>query len=71
MRYLLMIYGSEPTWDSRSWQEERQGLLRAHADLQRELIAAGELVGTEGLTTVGHGELSQLPSGATTVSFGK
>lgn len=68
MKYLLMIYGNEATWQS--WSEpERQAVLRTHADLQRELVASGELLGTEGLTTVG-ARTVRVAGGVATVTDG-
>lgn len=50
MKFLLMIYGNQSTWDS--WSEaDYDAVIAAHTALQEELIAAGELIGAEGLTT--------------------
>jgi hypothetical protein len=47
-----MIYGNQATWDG--WSEaDLQAVLRDHTALQAELTASGELVGSEGLITVG------------------
>lgn len=52
MKYLLMIYGNQATWDSWS-DEDVRSVLGAHERLQAELTASGELVGSAGLTTAG------------------
>ncbi|MPZ28113.1 MAG: hypothetical protein GEV12_17300 [Micromonosporaceae bacterium] len=52
MKYLLMIYGNQSTWDSWS-DEDVRSVLRSHEQLQAELTASGELVGGAGLTTMG------------------
>jgi hypothetical protein len=50
MKYLLMIYGNQSTWES--WSEaDYEAVIAAHTALQEELLASGELVGAEGLTT--------------------
>ena len=50
MKYLLMIYGNQSTWDS--WSDaDYEAVIAAHTMLQEELFASGELVGAEGLTT--------------------
>ncbi|HEY8473170.1 MAG TPA: YciI family protein [Natronosporangium sp.] len=50
MKYLLMIYGNQSTWDS--WTEaDYNAVVAAHSALQEELVATGELIGCEGLTT--------------------
>jgi hypothetical protein len=50
MKYLLMIYGNETTWDALSQDDE---VMSRHRALLDELGASGELIGTEGLTTAG------------------
>ena len=50
MKYLLMIYGNEATWDALSREDDVMGRHRALLD---ELSVSGELIGTEGLTTAG------------------
>lgn len=52
MKYLLMIYGNQATWDSWS-DQDLQSVLAEHQRLQVELTASGELVGSSGLTTAG------------------
>jgi hypothetical protein len=45
-----MIYGNQSTWES--WSEaDYQTVIEGHTSLQEELIATGELIGAEGLTT--------------------
>jgi hypothetical protein len=51
VKYLLMIYGNKQTWDGWS-EDDYQAVIRTHLELQAELTASGELVGSEGLTTV-------------------
>ena len=51
MKYLLMIYGNQSTWDSWS-EQDQQEVIRAHTALQRELTESGELIGSHGLTTI-------------------
>ena len=50
MKYLLMIYGNETTWNALSQEDD---LMSRHGALLDELSASGELIGTEGLTTAG------------------
>ncbi len=50
MKYLLMIYGNETTWDALSQEDD---LMSRHRALLDELSASGELIGPEGLTTAG------------------
>jgi hypothetical protein len=51
MKYMLLIYGNQSTWDALSEQGFDQ-VMAAHDTLQKELSESGELVGTQGLTTV-------------------
>jgi hypothetical protein len=49
---MLLIYGKRETWDS--WSEaDYKEIIRGHTELQRELAAAGEYLGSEGLTIEG------------------
>ena len=52
MKYMLLIYGNQETWDL---LEERgyDDLMKRHVALGEELTAAGEFVGSSGLTTSG------------------
>jgi hypothetical protein len=50
VKYLLMIYGNEDTWDVLSREAD---VMDRHRVLLEELAASGELVGTEGLTIDG------------------
>lgn len=52
MKYMLLIYGNAATWDALAEQGYPE-LMRAHAELISELSRTGELIATEGLTTVG------------------
>jgi hypothetical protein len=50
VKYLLMIYGNQSTWDS--WSEsDYQAVIDGHTALQEELFTTGEFVTAEGLTT--------------------
>lgn len=47
-----MIYGNDTTWDS--WtDQDRLDVAEAHGLLLRDLTESGELIGSEGLTTIG------------------
>lgn len=52
MKYMLLIYGNQQTWDL---LEERgyDDLMKRHTALGEELAATGEFVGSNGLTTAG------------------
>jgi hypothetical protein len=51
VKYLLMIYGNHATWDS--WTDEDYAeVIRTHQALLKDLTESGELIGSEGLTTV-------------------
>ncbi len=52
MKYMLLIHGNPAVWDGWS-AEEYDAIIRAHAELQKELTKSGEYVGSEGLTTLG------------------
>jgi len=47
VKYMLLIYGNQATWDAMGEED-----YRAHATLIEELTESGELVATEGLTTL-------------------
>jgi hypothetical protein len=50
VKYLLMIYGNQSTWES--WSDaDYQAVVDGHTALQAELVATGEFIGAEGLTT--------------------
>jgi hypothetical protein len=52
MKYMLLIYGNQETWDLL----ERRGygdLMRRHMTLGEELAASGEFAGSGGLTITG------------------
>jgi hypothetical protein len=51
MKYMLLIYGNHESWDGWS-AEEYEAIVRIHADVHKELTESGELVGSEGLTTL-------------------
>jgi hypothetical protein len=44
VKYMLLIYSSPATWNALS-QEERDHMVRDHAELYEELVASGEWVG--------------------------
>lgn len=53
MKYMLLIYGNQATWDAHPTGSKAYGaLMRAHDALIRELSESGELVACDGLTTV-------------------
>ena len=58
MQYLLLIYGAEGAWESRS-EDERQAMYQEYSALsndlreQGKLISANELQPTETATTIG------------------
>jgi hypothetical protein len=52
MKYMLLIYGNHASWDGWSAAEYEE-IMRAHAEVQKELVESGEFVGSEGLTTLG------------------
>lgn len=49
MKYMLLIYGNQDTWDALS-AEGMEAVYGAHRELLQELKASGELVATNGLT---------------------
>lgn len=51
MKYMVLIYGNEATWDALSTRMDE--VEKAHRALHEELTASGELVGTQALSTVG------------------
>jgi hypothetical protein len=51
MKYMVLIYGNQATWDALSTRMDE--VERAHRVLGDELTASGELVGTQALSTVG------------------
>jgi hypothetical protein len=50
MKYMLLIYGNEQTWDTLH-AEGIDGVMDQHRVLSEELTANGELVDSMGLTT--------------------
>jgi hypothetical protein len=50
MKYMLLIYGNEQTWDTLH-AEGIDGVMEQHRVLSEELTANGELVDSMGLTT--------------------
>ncbi len=48
MKYLVMIYGNQATWEETDRQFDR--VMRAHRELQAELAASGELLETDELS---------------------
>ncbi|HEX6468698.1 MAG TPA: YciI family protein [Streptosporangiaceae bacterium] len=52
MKYMLLIYGNPGVWDAWS-ADEFDAIMRAHAELQKELKESGEYVESQGLTTIG------------------
>jgi hypothetical protein len=48
MKYLVMIYGNQTTWETIEAQFDR--VMRVHRELQAELTASGELLETNELS---------------------
>ncbi|MFK4085446.1 YciI family protein [Kribbella sp. NPDC020789] len=67
MKYMLLIYGNDRTWDAMSAQG--QAVYDAHRALRAEMEAAGELVAANGLTTIG-ARVVQLTDGVPAVTDG-
>ncbi|MDF5752875.1 YciI family protein [Spongiactinospora sp. TRM90649] len=66
---MLLIYGNHATWNT--WGEaEHAETARAHGELIRELVASGEYVASEGLTTLGARTVRVGPEGAPAVTDG-
>ncbi|MCW2885896.1 MAG: hypothetical protein QOE54_2569 [Streptosporangiaceae bacterium] len=51
MKYMLLIYGNQATWDA-SLEKEYREVVEAHEVLIKELTESGELVAAVGLTIV-------------------
>jgi hypothetical protein len=51
VKYMLLIYGNQATWDA-SLEEEYREVVEAHEVLIKELTESGELVAAVGLTIV-------------------
>lgn len=51
MKYMLLIYGNETTWNAMS-EGGYGNVIRAHTELIADLTESGELIGYDGLTTV-------------------
>ena len=49
VKYLLLIYSNAESWDAMSTAQRRR-LGKGHADLRKELTAAGTQIGGEGLS---------------------
>jgi len=64
VKYMLLIYGNQATWDAMVEED-----YEAHAGLIEELTESGELLGTEGLTTL-KARTVRAPSGVPVVTDG-
>jgi hypothetical protein len=66
---MLLIYGNTATWDT--WTDEDHAeVVRAHGELIRELVASGEYILAEGLTTLDAKTVRVAPGGAPAVTDG-
>ncbi len=52
MKYMLLIYGNQATWDS-LLADGYESVMRVHGALIHDLVESGEYLASEGLTTVG------------------
>lgn len=68
MKYMLLIYGNEETWETLHAQGI-EGVLDQHRVLSDELKASGELVDGVGLTTV-NARVIRLQNGVAAVTDG-
>jgi hypothetical protein len=64
MKYMLLIYGNQQTWDLLD-KIGFDDLMKRHAALGEELAASGEFVGSSGLTVEGARTVRVRDGGAT------
>ncbi|MBO0828045.1 MAG: YciI family protein [Streptosporangiales bacterium] len=67
MRYMVLIYGNQATWDALNARMDE--VERAHRALSEELTASGELVGTQALSSIG-AQTVRVDAGVPTVTDG-
>jgi hypothetical protein len=69
MQYMLLIYGDESRWESRS-EPEVQALMAGHGKLSGELRAQGKLLAGDELAPTATATTVQVRKGETLVSDG-
>jgi hypothetical protein len=67
MKYLLMIYRNDATWESLS-EAERNEVFRGHDEFIKTVTASGEMIGTEALANPSTGATVRVRDGVTVVS---
>jgi hypothetical protein len=69
VKYLLLIYFNQTTWDSLT-EEEHQAVFSGHHDFMRTIQESGEMVGTEALASPDQSAVVRVRDGATVVTDG-
>jgi hypothetical protein len=68
MKYMLLIYGNDQTWDALQ-ADGMDGVMDRHRVLTEETKAAGEFIASQGLTTQ-NARIVQVRDGVPTVTDG-
>jgi len=68
MKYMLLIYGNQETWDALS-ELGLDNVMATHQQLSEDLTAAGEMIDTMGLTVEG-AQVLRIQDGQTLVTDG-
>ncbi|MBC6459354.1 YciI family protein [Actinomadura sp. HBU206391] len=69
MKYLLMIYMNDATWETLS-EEERSEVFRGHDEFLKAITESGELVSTEALTNQSNSATVRVRDGVPAVTDG-
>jgi hypothetical protein len=69
MKYLIMIYANQETWDGFSAEETAQAIAKQGA-INKEFFETGELLGAYGLADAENAKVVRVREGATAVTDG-